>query len=205
MFVKPFELPIVNKRIIVLDKKHHNSRNASHHKGMQIRLNIFGDYNNKFGVLSRKMSMVTKEEEKKRIFNPGFHNKVLSNLFSGYKKEEKDVLFSRIFLRKQNSTMMEMNSEVGKKRNDKKKMKKAVSIITDRRNEEFCIRNMYVNSDCHKNMNTLLTVKKIPKDVFRKTLHFSPKAEMHYRFRKYFNATISNSNNTISTNENRKS
>ena len=220
MFVQPFEFPILNKRVIVLEKNPHKSRNNSQKQGMNIRLNIFGDYNNKFGVLTRNMSAVNKEDDdhgKKKMFNPGFHNKLLCNLFKRDKKEEKEVLFSRIYLRKQHSTVV-LNSDIGKHKasenninihhQHKHKKKKAVSIITDRKHEELLIRNLYLSSNSNSNnehkrdIKTLLTVKKIPKEIFRNTLQLSPKVTFNNRMLKYFNShSINNSNTLISTNE----
>ena len=228
MFVQPFEFPILNKRVIVLEKNiTHKSRNFSQKQGMNIRLNIFGDYNNKFGVLTRNISVVTKEEEdddnngKKRMFNPGFHNKILCNIFKKDKKEDKEVLFSRINLRKHNSiSTVVLNSEMNKHKasenninihhhnQHKHKKKKAVSIITDRKPEEILIRNLYLNNNNNerkKDIKTLLTVKKIPKEIFRNTLQSSPKVQFNNQNKhmlRYFNSHSINNNNTLlSTNE----
>ena len=223
MFVQPFEFPILNKRVIVLEKNiTQKSRNFSQKHGMNIRLNIFGDYNNKFGVLRRNMSSVNKEEEdddnnntKKKMFNPGFHNKILCNLFKKDKKEDKEVLFSRINLRKYNSiSTVVLNSDVNKhKANEnnmnihhKHKKKKAVSIITDRKPEEILIRNLYFNNNNERkrDIKTLLTVKKIPKEIFRNTLQSTPKVPFnnHKHMLRYFNShSINNSNTLLSTNE----
>ena len=224
MFVQPFEFPILNKRVIVLEKNiTQKSRNLSQKQGLNIRLNIFGDYNNKFGVLTRNMSSVNKEEEsndnnntKKKMFNPGFHNKILCNLFKKDKKEDKEVLFSRINLRKYNSIgTAVLNSDVNKhKANEnnmnihhKHKKKKAVSIITDRKPEEILIRNLYLNNNNYerkRDIKTLLTVKKIPKEIFRNTLQSTPKVPFnnHKHMLRYFNSHSINNNNTLSsTNE----
>lgn len=227
MFVQPFEFPILNKRVIVLEKNiTHKSRNFSQKQGMNIRLNIFGDYNNKFGVLTRNMSVVTKEEDdddnnntKKRMFNPGFHNKILCNLFKKDRKEEKEVLFSRINLRKHNSiNTVVLNSDINKHKTSenninihhhhhqhKHKKKKAVSIITDRKPEEILIRNLYLNNnERKKDIKTLLTVKKIPKEIFRNTLQMSPKVQFNNQNKhilRYFNSHSINNNTLLSTNE----
>ena len=216
MFVQPFEFPVLNKRVIVLEKHPQKSRNFSQKQGMHIRLNIFGDYNNKFGVLTRNMSVVHKDEDdnaKKKMFYPGFHNKLLSNLFKRENKEEKEVLFSRIYLRKQHSTVI-LNSDVGKHKasdnantqHNKHKRKKAVSIITDRKHEELLIRNLYLqnrnsNSEHEQDIKTLLTVKKIPQEVFRNTFQLSPKVPLNNRMLRYFQSHSTNNSNTFSTND----
>ena len=146
--------------------------------------------------------------------------KYLCNLFKKDKKEEKEVLFSRINLRKHNSiSTVVLNSEMNKHKvsenniniyyhQHKHKKKKAVSIITDRKPEEILIRNLYLNNNNNerkKDIKTLLTVKKIPKEIFRNTLQSSPKVQFNNQNKhmlRYFNSNSINNNNTLlSTNE----
>jgi hypothetical protein len=168
------------------------------------------------------MSLAFKEmvnNTKKRMFNPGFHNKILCNLFKKDRKEDKEVLFSRINLRKHNSiNTVVLNSDINKHKTSenniniyhhnhhKYKKKKAVSIITDRKPEEILIRNLYLNNnERKKDIKTLLTVKKIPKEIFRNTLQSSPKVQFNNQNKhmlRYFNSHSINNNNTLlSTNE----
>lgn len=215
---KPFFLPYVNKRIIILNKKPSKQSNTPQHKDSQIRLKFFGDFNNNFGVLTLNQA---NQQKHKQSYSPGFHNKFLHKVLNKQSLNENTLLFSRINLNKQpppsNSNINSIyHSEMEKFYRSKKtklpskpSKKKSLSPLSSQTsNNEVILNQLLTNTNTstpigNRNISSLLTIRKIPKEIFRSTIQYAPRVTFNKKLTKFFNeSAYSTSYNTISSNEN---
>ena len=211
---KPFFLPYVNNRIIILNKKPSKQGNTPQHKHSQIRLKFFGDFNNNFGVLT--LNHTNTQPKPKQGHSPGFHNKFLHKLLNKPLHSENTLSFSHINLKKRNNTATRCepgktvySTENEKQSRSKKSFLKAKPLsplskqsITNSLLMRYLNQNISNTSE-NRNISSLLTIKKIPKEIFRNTIQYAPRVTFNSKLTKHFNESVySTSYNTISSNEN---
>jgi hypothetical protein len=219
---KPFFLPYVNNRIIILNKKPSKQSNTPQHKDSQIRLKFFGDYNNNFGVLT--LNHNNNNPIPKQTHSPGFHNKFLNKVLNSPNTSENTLSFSQINLNKRNRREQPVkptyNTETENKhycRIKKPSFKSSSKPLSPLSNQSNTLLLRYLNNttttttntaiknnpSINRNISSLLTVKKIPKEIFRSTIQYAPRTTFNKKLPKYFNESVySTSYNTISSNEN---
>jgi hypothetical protein len=220
---KPFFLPYVNNRIIILNKKPSKQSNTPQHKDSQIRLKFFGDYNNNFGVLT--LNHNNNNPIPKQTHSPGFHNKFLNKVLNSPNTSENTLSFSQINLNKRNRREQPVkptyNTETENKhycRIKKPSFKSSSKPLSPLSNQSNTLLLRYLNNNTtttttntaiknnpsiNRNISSLLTVKKIPKEIFRSTIQYAPRTTFNKKLPKCFNESVySTSYNTISSNEN---
>ena len=214
---KPFFLPYVNNRIIILNKKPSKQSNTPQHKDSQIRLKFFGDFKNNFGVLT--LNHNNNQPISKQTQSPGFHNKFLHKVLNKPLHSENTLSFSHINLNKRNAPIRSdqpvkpaYTAETDKHsriKNSSFKSKPLSPLSNQSTTNTLLLRYLSSNTtntsnpSINRNISSLLTVKKIPKEIFRSTIQYAPRITFNKKLTKYFNESVySTSYNTISSNEN---